>query len=52
MRMPSSRAAGLVVLAAISTLLLGGCQLREGTSSEYGDTQGMPTPSTVETGRF
>jgi hypothetical protein len=53
MRMPGSRAAVLVVLAAISALLLGGCQLREGASSEYGDTQSMPTPtSTVETGRF
>ncbi len=41
MRMPSSRVAGLAVLATISALLLGGCQLREGASSEYGDPQGM-----------
>lgn len=42
MRMPSSRVAGLAVLATISALLLSGCQLREGAGSEYGDTQGMP----------
>ncbi|MBB4905004.1 hypothetical protein H4W32_004178 [Actinophytocola algeriensis] len=41
MRMPSSRVAGLAVLATISALLLGGCQLREGAGSEYGDPQGM-----------
>jgi hypothetical protein len=51
MRMQGSRAAGLVVLAAISALLLGGCQLREGASSEYGDLESMPT-TTVETGQF
>lgn len=45
MRMQSSRVAGLAVLATISALLLGGCQLREGASSEYGDPIGMPTPS-------
>ena len=42
MRMPSSRVAGLAVLATVSALLLGGCQLREGVGSEYGDPQGMP----------
>lgn len=41
MRMSSSRVAGLAVLATISVLLLGGCQLREGASSEYGEPQGM-----------
>lgn len=39
MRMRSSRAAGIAVLATVFALLLGGCQLREGPSSEYG---GMP----------
>lgn len=39
MRMRSSRAAGIAVLATLFALLLGGCQLREGPSSEYG---GMP----------
>jgi hypothetical protein len=42
MRMRSSRVAGIAVLAAVSALLLGGCQLREGASSEYGDDSGMP----------
>lgn len=51
MRMPSSRVARLAVLAAISALLLSGCQLREGASSEYGDTLGMPTLK-IETGQF
>ena len=41
MGMQSSRVAGLAVLATISALLLGGCQLREGASAEYGDPQGM-----------
>lgn len=41
MRMRSSRVAGIAVLAAISALLLGGCQLREGPSSEYGSI-GVP----------
>ena len=41
MRMQSSRVAGLAVLATISALLLGGCQLREGAASEYGEPQGM-----------
>ena len=41
MRMQSSRVAGLAVLATISALLLGGCQLREGPSSEYGSI-GVP----------
>ena len=45
MRMPSSRVAGVAVLATISVLLLGGCQLREGAGSEYGDPQGMPKTS-------
>lgn len=36
MRMRSSRAAAIAALATISALLLGGCQLREGPSSEYG----------------
>jgi hypothetical protein len=36
MRMRSSRVAGIAVLATVSALLLGGCQLREGPSSEYG----------------
>jgi hypothetical protein len=49
MRMSSSRVAGLAVLAAISTLLLTGCQLREGASSEYGD-YGMPSP--ISSGQF
>lgn len=44
MRMQSSRVAGLAVLATISALLLGGCQLREGAGSEYGD-YGMPKSS-------
>jgi hypothetical protein len=51
MRMPSSRVAELAVLATISALLLGGCQLREGPGSEYGDTVSMPT-SHSETGQF
>lgn len=42
MRMRSSRVAGIAVLATISALLLGGCQLREGPSSEYGSDSGMP----------
>lgn len=42
MRMQSSRVAVLAVLATISALLLGGCQLREGAGSEYGEPQGMP----------
>ena len=41
MRMQSSRVAGLAVLATVSALLLGGCQLREGAGSEYGEPQGM-----------
>jgi hypothetical protein len=41
MRMQSSRVAGLAVLATISALILGGCQLREGAASEYGEPQGM-----------
>jgi hypothetical protein len=41
MRMQSSRVAVLTVLATISALLLGGCQLREGAGSEYGEPQGM-----------
>lgn len=45
MRMQSSRVAGLAVLATISALLLGGCQLREGASSEYGGSYGMPYPA-------
>jgi hypothetical protein len=40
--MQGSRVAGLAVLATISALLLGGCQLREGAGSEYGNPQGMP----------
>ncbi len=52
MRMSSSRVAGLAVLAAISTLLLGGCQRREGAASEYGVVEGMPTPQNFETGQF
>jgi hypothetical protein len=47
--MPSSRVAGIAVLATISALLLGGCQLREGASSEYGDSSGMA--GSVLTGR-
>jgi hypothetical protein len=39
MRMRGYRAAGIAVVVAIVGLLLGGCQLREGPSSEYG---GMP----------
>jgi hypothetical protein len=39
MRMRSSRVAGFVALATAFAFLLGGCQLREGPSSEYG---GMP----------
>lgn len=39
MRMRSSRAAAIAALATIFALLLAGCQLREGPSSEYG---GMP----------
>jgi hypothetical protein len=35
MTMRSYRAAGIAVLAAVIALLLGGCQLREGPSSEY-----------------
>lgn len=42
MRMRSSRVAGIAVLATVSALLLGGCQLREGPSSEYGSDSGMP----------
>jgi hypothetical protein len=42
MRMRSSRVAGIAVLATVSALLLGGCQLREGASSEYGGNSGMP----------
>ncbi len=41
MRMPSTSVAGLAVVATISALLLGGCQLREGVGSEYGEPQGM-----------
>jgi hypothetical protein len=48
MRMRSSRVAVLTVLATIFALLLGGCQLREGPSSEYG---GMPAKMlTVQNG--
>jgi hypothetical protein len=48
MRMRSSRAAAIAALATISALLLGGCQLREGPSSEYG---GMPAKmSTAQNG--
>lgn len=36
MRMRSSGAAAIAALATISALLLAGCQLREGPSSEYG----------------
>jgi hypothetical protein len=43
MRMRSSRVAGIAVLATISALVLGGCQLREGPSSEYGASFGVPT---------
>ncbi len=39
MRMRSSRAVAIAALAMVFALLLGGCQLREGPSSEYG---GMP----------
>lgn len=46
MRMQSSRVAGLAVLATISALLLGGCQLREGAAGEYGDPQGMAQTDT------
>jgi hypothetical protein len=42
MRMRSSRVAGIAVLATVSALLLGGCQLREGPSSEYGGASGVP----------
>jgi hypothetical protein len=42
MRMRSSRVAGIAVLATVSALLLGGCQLREGPSSEYGSDLSMP----------
>lgn len=48
MRMRSSRVAGVAALATIFALLLGGCQLREGPSSEYG---GMPAKTlTVQNG--
>jgi hypothetical protein len=36
MRVSSPRVAGIAALATISALLLGGCHLREGASSEYG----------------
>jgi hypothetical protein len=49
MGMSSSRVAGLAVLATISALLLTGCQLREGGSSEYGGTYGLPSPKMVAT---
>ena len=39
MRMRSCRVAAIALLATVFALLLGGCQLREGPSSEYG---GMP----------
>lgn len=52
MRMQSSRVAGLAVLATISALLLGGCELREGAAREYGDL-GMPkTVGQVEMGNY
>ena len=41
MRMRSSRVATIAVLATVSALLLGGCQLREGPGSEYGSI-GVP----------
>ena len=50
MRTPSARVAGLAVLATISALLLGGCQLREGANSEYG-IQSMPSVK-MENGQF
>lgn len=49
MRMSSPRVAGLAVLATVSALLLGGCQLREGASSEYG---GLGEPTPTSTGQF
>lgn len=39
MGMRSPRVAGIAALATVFALLLGGCQLREGPSSEY---SGMP----------
>lgn len=39
MRMRSARVAGIAALATFFAFLLGGCQLREGPSYEYG---GMP----------
>jgi hypothetical protein len=42
MRMRKSGVAGIAVLATLCALLLGGCQLREGPSSEYGSLSGVP----------
>jgi hypothetical protein len=44
MRMRSSRVAGIAALATVFAFLLGGCQLREGPSSEYG---GMPAKTLI-----
>lgn len=42
MRMRRSGVACIAVLAALFAFLLGGCQLREGPSSEYGSLSGVP----------
>ncbi|TDV55406.1 hypothetical protein CLV71_103647 [Actinophytocola oryzae] len=43
MRMRGSRVAGFAVLVTVFGLLLGGCQLREGPSSEYSDSMPAKT---------
>jgi hypothetical protein len=38
MRILTPRVAGLAVLAMVVAVLLGGCELREGGNSEYGES--------------
>jgi len=46
MRFRNPGVIGVAVLATLSTTLLSGCDLREGDSSEYGGTYGMPPGNT------
>ena len=41
MRCSRSGVAGLVALMALVTVLLSGCELREGAKSEYGESSGV-----------
>jgi hypothetical protein len=38
MRILTPRVAGLAILAVLVTILLGGCELREGGKNEYGES--------------